>query len=394
MSAGNYSLAATTEDTLQNLHLPPTNMSGSGNANISNSCPVMLSSYQFVTIPVLYCGLFLLGLVGNSLVFAILCRSLKTVANVYIFNLATADLLCLVTNPFWAVYYANGYTWHFGSAMCKISTSVLCLTTFASIFFITCMSVDRYQAVAHPFRTQRRRTLQRSFTTAMILWGLATLSSVPTFYFRDIYYIRNLELTSCVMAFPPEEYALWAAGAAFMKNILGFLIPMTIIGTCYTCIRVKLMKTQGFGKSKRRRDQVLKLVAALVAAFLVCWLPFHILTFLDALAWMEVISRCWVISAINAALPFGILLGSANSCINPFLYYFISRQFQGKLQRWFKVGLHQFSRKGPSFCSSRGSTGKDANVTPKEAEEQGGQEYTERLQTDQLRDPKLPPGNC
>ncbi|XP_053129309.1 type-2 angiotensin II receptor [Hemicordylus capensis] len=374
MQAENDSFSITTEWTLQGLDPSLTNMS------TSESCSNIFSSYQFVLIPVLYCIIFTLGLVGNSLVIMVLCRqrSPKNVARVYLLNLALADLLALTTIPFWAAYYAYGYNWLFGSTMCKISSSILCLTMFASIFLITCMSVNRYQAIVHPFQTQRG-TLHRAFRTALLVWGLAAVASLPTFYFRDIGYIPNLGVTACVMAFPSNNYSKWSAGIALMKNTLGFLIPVTIILTCYIWIGVHLTKARVLGRNKQKRDRVLKLVASVVVAFLICWLPFHILTFLDALAWMKVISNCRLTSLIDTALPFGISMGFANSCINPLLYYFIGSQFQDKIQHLFKLRLSKFKSTRQSFCSTKSSSLKDTE-TRMDAEEGD----TERPQTHPL----------
>lgn len=331
------------------------------NVSAREACLIRFSSHQFVLIPVVYCIIFILGLVGNSLVVTALCRqrSPKTVANVYIFNLAVADLLALTTLPFWAASYANGYSWVFGSAMCKLSSSILSLAMFASIFFITCLSVNRYQAIARPFQCQRG-TLERAFIATFIVWGLATLTSLPTFCWREVKYINELGVNACIMAYPSESYATWSAGTALMKNLLGFLFPMAIILGCYICIRMHMKKDQGFAKSMRVRDRVLKLVAAVVVAFLICWLPFHILTFLDALSWMEVISRCHLTSMIDAVLPFGLSMGFANSCINPLLYYFVGRQFRDKLQHLFKLSLSQFNSGRETFSSSQTSSLKTA----------------------------------
>uniref|UniRef100_A0A6J0TWS1 Type-2 angiotensin II receptor n=1 Tax=Pogona vitticeps TaxID=103695 RepID=A0A6J0TWS1_9SAUR len=353
MHSSNDSLATATRGTFQDLlHPSPTNVSAR-----SSPCPILPSTYQFVLIPVLYCIIFILGLVGNSIVIAVLCwqRNPKTVANVYLLNLAVADLLAMTTVPFWAVYYAYGYNWLFGSVMCKLSGSVLCLTMFASIFFITCMSMNRYQAIVHPFQSQQG-TLQQAFATVLVVWGLAALASLPTFYFRDTKYIKELDVTACIMAYPSEKYSDWSAGTALMKNTLGFLIPLAIIMACYIWIRVHLMKARGFRKSKQMRDHALKLVAAVVVAFLICWLPFHVLTFLDALSWMSVISNCQVTFVLDAALPFGLSMGFTNSCINPLLYYFIGRQFRDKLQHLFKLSLYRFNSNREIFCSSQTSS--------------------------------------
>ncbi|XP_019391920.1 PREDICTED: type-2 angiotensin II receptor [Crocodylus porosus] len=345
------------EDPLREPNSSPANASAGQSS--SSSCSLTVSDYQFALIPVLYCVIFILGIVGNSVVVAVLCRhrGSKTVASIYLFNLATADLLCLATLPFWAAYYAYGYNWLFGSVMCKVSSSVLSLNMFASIFFITCMSMDRYRAIVHPIRSQRR-TLQQASVIALVVWGLACLSSLPTFYFRDTYYIESLGVNACIMAFPNEN---WSAGMAWMKNTLGFLVPLVVIATCYIRIRMHLLKAQGFEKNKQKRDRVLKLVAAVVVAFMLCWLPFHILTFLDALVHMGVVDNCDVIRVIDTALPFGVCLGFANSCINPLLYGFIGNQFQERLHHLFKLRVYQFSNRESSL-STKGSYLKDAET--------------------------------
>nr|XP_006135388.1 type-2 angiotensin II receptor [Pelodiscus sinensis] len=364
----NYSGLSITEETLQDARSSPPN--GSSDQMSPSPCPLLYSDYQFTLIPVLYCVIFILGLAGNSVVVAVLCRhhGPKTVANIYIFNLAVADLLCLATLPLWAAYYAYGYNWIFGSVMCKISSSVLCLNMFASIFFITCMSLDRYRAIVHPIRFQRR-TLQQASLITFLVWGLACLSSLPTFYFRDTYFIESLGVNACIMAFPYEKYANWSAGTAFMKNALGFLIPLTVIATCYMCIWMHLLKAREFRKNKPKRDKVLRLVVAVVVAFLICWLPFHVLTFMDALVRMRLINNCDITTLIDTTLPFGICMGFANSCINPLLYCFIGHQFQEKLRHLFKLRVYQFNSTRQSSSSRKGSYPKDAE-TPRDGEKE------------------------
>uniref|UniRef100_A0A8D2L1G8 Type-2 angiotensin II receptor n=1 Tax=Varanus komodoensis TaxID=61221 RepID=A0A8D2L1G8_VARKO len=341
-----YSIGATPEQAPGELHSSPMNVSA-----VSASCPIVFSSFQFVLIPVLFCAIFILGLVGNSVAIMVLCghKSPRTVANVCIVNLAVADLLALATVPFWAAYYAYGYNWLFGPVICKLASSILCLSMFASIFFIMRMSVSRCQAIVHPFRAQRG-TLRQALSSALLVWGLAALPSLPTFYFRDTLYIEELSVTACVMAFPLERYSSWSAGMALMKNLLGFLVPLVVITVCYGWIWVHLRRARRFQRGKRTRDRVPKLVAAVVVAFVICWLPFHILTFMDALSWVGVIRSCPVTSAIDVALPFGLSMGFVSSCINPFLYYFIGRQFRDRLQHLLKLRLYQFSSSREVFC--------------------------------------------
>ncbi|NXN08302.1 AGTR2 protein, partial [Indicator maculatus] len=358
----NFSLASSGE-TLR--ALPTAAPNSSSVLHSPAPCPLTSSGYQFSLIPALFSAFFLLGTVGNSVVVAVLCRrgGPRGVANIYVCNLAAADLLCLATLPFWATYYAQGYHWLFGALMCKVCSSVLCLNMFASIFFITCMSVERYRAVAQPLRSQRRIPHQAR-SVALGVWGLACLASVPTFYFRDTHYVESLGVNACIMAFPQEAYARWAVATALLKNALGFVVPLAVISTCCLCIRRHLLEARKFGKSQQKRDKVLRLVAAVVVAFLVSWLPFHVLTFLDALAHMEVIESCEVTGAIDTALPFSICMALSNSCTNPLLYCFIGNQFQEKLHHLFKRRVSRLSSHQESSSFRRGSCPRTAEHPP------------------------------
>lgn len=90
--------------------------------------------------------IFLLGTVGNSLVLAVLFRSgqMKTkTTNLFILNLAIADLCFIVfCVPFQATIYTLD-EWVFGPAVCKVVHFIIFLTMYASIFTLTAVSVDR-----------------------------------------------------------------------------------------------------------------------------------------------------------------------------------------------------------------------------------------------------------
>ncbi|XP_029462580.1 type-2 angiotensin II receptor [Rhinatrema bivittatum] len=352
MHNSSFSFYTFAEETFQDPYSIPANASPEQTAT---ACQNTSSDYQSELIPAL-CGIiFITGIVGNGLVITVLClpNGRKTVASIYIFNLVIADLLFLPTFPLWATYYAFGFNWLFGLVMCKISSSLLCVNLFASIFFITCMSIDRYLAIVHPFQSQRR-TRQKACFIAFIIWGLACLFSLPTFYFRDMQYIESLGVNACIMAFPHEQYSKWCAGMALIKNLLGFFIPLTVIAYCFLGIGLHLWKSQGLWKIKQKRDKSLKMVAAVVLAFIICWLPFHVLTFLDALTWLNIVNDCNVLAIIDTVMPFVFCIGFANSCVNPLLYCFVGNQFREKFKHLFKLKLSRYIGSRQSSSSRKG----------------------------------------
>ncbi|XP_078403485.1 type-2 angiotensin II receptor-like [Cetorhinus maximus] len=308
------------------------------------------SQYISNFIPAVYSVIFILGYIGNSVVIAFLCHRshLKTVANIYIINLAIADLVFLSTLPIWAVYSATGYSWHFGSVMCKICSSLVSLNLYASIYFIMCMSIDFYMVILHPFGSQSKRALCHVHCVIILVWSLALVATFPAIYFQSAHYIEKMGNTLCEMVYPPSNANHWSAAMSLMENTLGFIIPFTVIGTCYGFVAYHLMRIEVPEKNKCKRDKALWMVIAVVLAFFICWLPFHVLTFMDALSRLNFITDCQTITVIKTAMPIASCLGFANSCINPFIYCFLGDHFQ--------VQLCDKAHRGPSRLYSRRSS--------------------------------------
>ncbi|KAA0716649.1 II receptor Angiotensin [Triplophysa tibetana] len=325
-------------------NLTTPNVSTLDHNTTSSSCDYMSLStfrYQRTVIPTLYSLIFLLGFLGNMLVVCVLFHSSgrRTVANTYLVNLAMSDLLFLSSLPFWAVYYSLDYNWVFGTIMCKLCGGLLTINVYASIFFITCMSVDRYHAIVYPLHSQSSRSVNRARYVSAFIWVVAALTTLPTVVFRDIHTFPENNITACVIYYPRAH---WHTGLSLAKNTLGFCLPFFVIATCYSRIAVHLLATPNhLEQDSARLVHVLRMVVAVVLAFFFCWFPFHVLTFLGVLIDLGVNWDCWVLQAVHKLLPFFLCLGFSNSAINPFLYCFVGNHFRGKLWQFYGVALRQ-----------------------------------------------------
>lgn len=78
-----------------------------------------------VVITFIYFMVCAVGLCGNTLVIYVILRyaKMKTVTNIYILNLAVADVLCMMSLPFIALQLALVH-WPFGEALCRMIMSV------------------------------------------------------------------------------------------------------------------------------------------------------------------------------------------------------------------------------------------------------------------------------
>ncbi|KAI4898235.1 hypothetical protein NFI96_006473 [Prochilodus magdalenae] len=306
------------------------------------------SQYQRRLVPVLYTLIFLLGFLGNTLVICVFCQSSarRTVANTYLVNLATSDLLFLCSLPFWAVYYSMGYSWVFGRLACKLCGALLTLNVFASVFFITCMSVDRYRAIVYPLST---RSVSHARYVSAAIWLVAVLSTVPTLVFRDTHTLSHLNVTACVMIYPND---FWHPMLTLAKNTLGFLLPFGVMATCYSRIGRHLVTSPDLlEQAQSRIDRVLRMVIAVVVAFFLCWCTFHVLAFLGALRDLGMTLSCRTDQAVEALLPISLCLGFSNSAINPFLYCFVGNHFREQLCRLYEEKAPRLTQKRDSIST-------------------------------------------
>ncbi|XP_040922206.1 type-1 angiotensin II receptor A [Toxotes jaculatrix] len=313
----------------------------------------------FTLIPIVYGCNFVIGIVGNSMVVAVIyCyMKLKTVANIFVLNLAVSDLTFLITLPMWATFTATGYHWPFGGFLCKASAGLVIFNLYTSIFFLTALSIDRYLSIVHPMRSRRFRTVVYARITCVVIWLFAFVLSVPTALTRDVHSFTNFNTTVCGILHQNSGNAMWLKdlllAISLMKSLLGFLVPFIIIITCYCLIGRALRGAKHIQKSSRSRDdEVLRMLAAAVLAFFMCWVPHQVFHFMQVITQLMLVENCAILEIIDTAMPFTICIAYFNSCINPIVYGFVGHNFRKNLLRLLR-------------CSPPGPTGPHPSISSK-----------------------------
>ncbi|XP_031598482.2 apelin receptor B-like [Oreochromis aureus] len=305
----------------------------------SSMCDYSEWTPSYSVIPVLYMLIFILGLSGNGVVIFTVWRAQgkRRAADVYIGNLALADLTFVVTLPLWAVYTAMGYHWPFGVALCKISSYVVLLNMYASVFCLTCMSFDRYLAIVHSLSSNQLRSRGQMQGSLIAIWLLSVILAAPTLVFRTTKYDAETNRTSCAMDFSlvvtqKHQENLWIAGLSISSSALGFLLPFMAMMVCYGFIGCTVNRHfNTLRKEDQRKRRLLKIITTLVVVFAACWMPFHILKSADALTYLDLFpDTCDFLRFLLLAHPYATCLAYVNSCLNPFLYAFFDLRFRSQ----------------------------------------------------------------
>ncbi|XP_028332014.1 urotensin-2 receptor isoform X3 [Gouania willdenowi] len=244
----------------------------------------------------------LVGVSGNIYTLVVMCHSMRTAASMYIYiiNLALADLLYLLTIPFVVcTHFLKG--WYFGDVGCRILISMDFLTMHASIFTLTIMSSERYFAVLKPLDTVKRSKSYRK-AIALLVWAASLILTLPMIMRIQLMTVGNKAM--CQPTLSAHSYKLartyWVS------------------------------QTETFKQTKKLPNQkVLYLIFTIVLLFWACFLPFWIWQLLcqfhPSLALSAKAKRN--INYLTTCLTY------SNSCINPFLYTLLTKNYKEYLRK-------------------------------------------------------------
>lgn len=285
------------------------------------SVRVFRSHYE----PPLFWIIALVGGAGNLAVVWIYLnfrRRLKTMTDVYLLNLAVADLLFLVTLPLWAA--EASHSWIFGTSLCKINSALYKVNLFSSMLLLTCISVDRYIAIvqttkAHNSQVERLRC---SRLVCAGVWLLALLLATPELVFAAPAKVESQDY--CRMVFPTHLGNNTKILVLSLQVSMGFCLPFIVMAFCYSVIVATLLKTQGFQKHKAMR-----VILAVVVAFVVSQLPYNSVLVMEAVQASNItITNCDQLKAFDKAGQVLKSLAYMHACLNPFLYVFVGSRFR------------------------------------------------------------------
>ncbi len=146
---------------------------------------------------VLYTITIIFGITGNSVVIWVAGMRLKpSVTNVWLVNLAIADLIFCLTRTTSLLKKLFYDYWPFGLFLCKFNGFFKYANMFCSVFLLAVISVDRALCIWRPVFTRERRTLCAARVVSVGVWIVAVIFSSPYFVYRQVYLGDN-NLSKC-----------------------------------------------------------------------------------------------------------------------------------------------------------------------------------------------------
>ncbi|KAI1888902.1 hypothetical protein AGOR_G00173540 [Albula goreensis] len=315
--------------------------------------------------PPLYWVIFCLGAVGNLMVIWIyinIRNGFKTMTDMYLFNLALADLLFLGTLPFWASDAKSG--WVFGLAMCKMVSALYKINFFSSMLLLTCISIDRYIAIVQATKAQnfKQKRLFYSKLVCVGIWAVSSLLAFPEFLFAQVK-TDDYEKSTCSMVYWANQNNRTKILVLSLQIAVGFCLPFLIMIFCYSVIIHTLLQARNFQKHK-----ALRVIFAVVAVFVLSQLPYNSLLVVSAAqAANTTITDCKVARNFDIASQVMKSLAFTHSCLNPFLYVFIGVRFRNDLLKMLRACTcigHGKLNKLTSGVPKRPSVMSDTETTP------------------------------
>nr|XP_040039212.1 P2Y purinoceptor 2-like [Gasterosteus aculeatus aculeatus]XP_040039213.1 P2Y purinoceptor 2-like [Gasterosteus aculeatus aculeatus] len=305
--------------------------------NYSNFYCRFEERFKYILLPVSYSLVFVIGLALNATaLYVMLFRTKRWKSStIYMFNLTVCDTLYVLTLPFLIYYYADENDWPFSEPLCKIIRFLFYTNLYGSIMFLCCISLHRFIGVCYPVRSLSWVSARRAKLVSVAVWACVLLCQAPILFFTRTSVREGKRI--CYDTTSPDlfnDFLLYSSAV----SVLMFALPFMVVMVCYGLMVRKLLEpgwaseggTRGGLSARRLKQKSVEMIIVVLAMFILCFLPFHLtrslyysFRYLRNADPLQI--SCKLLEAFTMPYIVTRPLASANSCVDPILY-FLARQ--------------------------------------------------------------------
>ena len=310
---------------------------------VASSTSHGISKYFIIGITAAYVVIFLVALFGNSFgLFVVLKKSSsKSATNLFIANMAVADLLLTFTVMHFTIAFFYRHTRWFGGVLgtftCKALFYAIPISIAATVFTMMFISFDRFYAIFYPLR---EKLFRKPKILSAIIWVLSIVLMIPYVFLFQVEYNAAEGTYYCSQVWPWEDQndtleETYRVLKTFhiVVFITLYALPLCVVVINYSLICRKLRLRQIPGnvsdgnranveKSKRK---VVGLLVTVCVVFALCWFPVYV----NHYFWYVRPDQLHLLP-VEAQVVF-IWIAHANSAINPCLYVLLNSEFRKML---------------------------------------------------------------
>ncbi|XP_063431121.1 neuropeptide receptor 15-like [Mytilus trossulus] len=325
--SGNCSAASTMNGTSLNMDEPAT-------------------TETLIGLSILFCQIGLVGIFGNVLVICVILLDRKmrqSVTNIFIMNLAIADLLIMLFGIPEIVQFRLNRGWLLGRVLCKINRYILVVSLYCSVLSLVSVCVERFVAIVHPIKAQIVCNRRKNILAVGVIWMISCACGIPTVLYNEVkLMIPHADISFCITIFPNHQ--LDNIIFKFLEFTFYYFIPVCIQIVLYAIIGRRLYastdelhtkfqmrkelnrKTDRAAETIKARKGVVKMLVASVIVYTLCYAPPQILLFYNTLSKTR-FHETWSFQV------FVNIIAYVNSAANPVLYSIFSQNFRRNFKR-------------------------------------------------------------
>lgn len=280
------------------------------------------------------------GALGNSLVIYVFCRSrsLRTPGNMFVVNLAVADLLMSLTQSPVFFIASMHRRWVFGERACELYAFCGALFGICSMMTLTAIAADRCLAITQPLVFLGQVSRKRVSILLAVVWLYSLGWSLPPFFGWSAYIPEGLQ-TSCSWDYMTFTNSVRAYTILLFTFV--FFIPLGIIGGCYLsifrAIRIagKEMREINCGQSdkvfERMRSEwrMAKVALLVILLFVISWSPYSVVALTATAGYSHLLTP--YMNSVPA------VIAKASAIHNPIIYAITHPKYRAAIARHIPV---------------------------------------------------------
>ncbi|XP_077994355.1 somatostatin receptor type 4-like [Glandiceps talaboti] len=252
----------------------------------------------------------LAGLIGNGLFLFVVIRvkSMRTLPNYFVINLAVADIVCLSSLCIYPLLAAIGEKDNL--YLTELRTFMMDIATFTSITTVMLITVDRYIAICRPLLAPRIQRKSRARFLVALSWitgiGLGLIEYV-------LVNVSQFQVRAASL-FLLLTFLIYTSFVLLVVLLLYMMIIKRLMCQSNTVRRLPFRRKREY----RNETKVLIMCSVVVILFLICFGPLLITLFMaPAVLLLDTYPSPLFYNCVNTVTPLMVVV---NFALNPFLY--------------------------------------------------------------------------